>query len=263
MGRRWTWTRFIRGRFEHPCWSPPPRSRPLHPGWPLPRQQVAALPLRPPLSLWLRHPRRAALFVAVRPYTMLPYARLSHLYALADQCNRERIPGAFVQCGIYRGGSAAVLAATALNRPVQLFDSFQGCPSPGPDDVSMHGRHGEAGEAAASMADVQGLLRRLDMHRNPLVTIYPGWFHDTIPSAAKEMGPLALLHLDGDWFESTKVCMEHLYPLVVSGGIVYADDMGYWLGTKRAIAEYFVDRGMEMPAVQWVDHTGAWWRKGC
>ena len=214
-----------------------------------------------PLSLWLRHPRRAALFVAVRPYTMLPYARLSHLYALADQCNRERITGAFVQCGVWRGGSAAVLASLAANRSVELFDSFQGCPPPGREDVSMHGRRGEAGEAEASRQDVLGLLRRLGMNMNRLVTINEGWFHYTVPATSQRIDTIALLHLDCDWYESTKVCLEHLYPKVVSGGFVYVDDYGYWPAVQQAIEEYFWKRKEPVPVVRWVDHTGAWWRK--
>ena len=142
-----------------------------------------------PLSLWLRHPRRAALFVAVRPYTMLPYARLSHLYALADQCNRDRIPGAFVQCGVWKGGSAAVMADRAVQsyRDLFLFDSFKGCPSPGPYDVSMSGRVGSVGEAAAKFTDVDGLFVRLGICPNDRwenwVRVLPGWFHEPLPAA--------------------------------------------------------------------------------
>ena len=111
------------------------------------------------------------------------------------------------------------------------------------------------------MAYVQGLLRRLDMHMNPLVTIYPGWFHDTILSAAKEMGPLAILHLDGDWYESTKVCMEELYPLVAKNGCVIVDDYFYWKGARMAVGDYFGGQQGPRPAVHRVDHAGAWWRK--
>lgn len=216
-----------------------------------------------PMSLWVRHPRQAALFVAVRPYTMLPFARMERLYALADQCNRDRIPGAFVQCGVWKGGSAAVLADLAEQggRRLFLFDSFQGCPTPGPDDVSMHGRPGQVGEAESGLQDLTGLLRRLGLHLYRHIRICPGWFDATLATVAPEIGNIALLHLDCDWYESTKLCLEHLYPKVVTGGVVYCDDLGYWQGVRKALEEYFVRQGDRMPALNWVDYSGAWWRK--
>lgn len=217
-----------------------------------------------PLRLWLTNPRRALLFVAVRPYTMLPYLRLSKLAELADECNRQGIPGAFVQCGVWKGGSAAVLESSAVEgaRSLWLLDSFSGCPDPGPDDVSVHGEKGQAGVAAAKMEYVVGLL--LDLGMNPIrddLWIVRGWFDKTIPFVSARVPRISLLHLDCDWYESTKVCMENLYPQVECGGFVFVDDLGYWLGARKAIKEYFALRGLEMPNLTWVDHTGAWWQK--
>jgi len=216
-----------------------------------------------PLSLWARRPRQAALFVAARPYTMLPYGRMERLYGLAEQCTREKIPGAFVQCGVWKGGSAAVLAdlAERSDRRLFLFDSFQGCPPPGPNDVSVHGRPGLAGEAAAAMQDVTGLLRRLGMNMNRHVWIYPGWFDRTVPDTAAVIGRIALLHLDCDWYDSVRSCMASLYPRVVSGGYVVVDDYFYWRGARMAVGDYFGRSGDPRPAVHRVDHAGAWWRK--
>jgi len=224
-----------------------------------------------PLSLWARRPRQAALFVAVRPYTMLPYGRMERLYGLAEQCNREKIPGAFVQCGVWKGGSAAVLADQAERsaRRLFLFDSFQGCPPPGPNDVSVHGRRGEIGEATASQWDVEGLLMRLGICPYDACAcerwlhVVPGCLEETLPIVEGRIGRIALLHLDVDWYKSTKVCMEYLYDRVTSGGFIYADDYGYWPAVKQAVQEYFWRRNKPMPVVQWGDHTGVWWRKGC
>ena len=217
-----------------------------------------------PLRLWLTNPRRALLFVAVRPYTMLPYKRLAKLAELADECNHNRIPGAFVQCGVWRGGSAAVLESIAVEaaRPLWLLDSFQGCPEPGPSDVSMCGRKGQEGEAAAKMEDLVGLMLDLGLkpNRDPL-WIVRGWFENTAPLVATKLPRISLLHLDCDWYESTKVCMDNLYTQVEYGGYVFVDDLGYWLGARKAIREYFALRGLEMPRLTWVDHTGAYWQK--
>jgi len=213
-----------------------------------------------PLRLWLTNPRRALLFVAVRPYTMLPYVRLAKLAALAEDCDRRNIPGAFVQCGVWKGGSAAVLAALADGRQIELFDTFDGCPPPTPADVSMYGRPGQAGEAAANVQDLLCLLDSLGLSISR-IRVHTGLMSRTVPRSADSVGPVSLLHLDADWYESTKVCMERLYPLVGCGGFVFVDDLGYWLGAMKAVREYFALRGLEMPKLTWVDHTGAFWQK--
>ena len=216
-----------------------------------------------PLRLWLSNPRRALLFVAVRPYTMLPYARLAKLAELADECNRRNIPGAFVQCGVWRGGSAAVLESIALEdrRSVWLLDSFAGCPEPGPHDVSMYGRKGEAGEAMASSSELAGLLYDLGLNalREGLHVIV-GWFDKTLLSVAPKVPGICLLHLDCDWYESTHMCMERLYPFVWPGGYVVVDDFGHWMGAQKAVSEYFGARGIPLPKLTWIDHTCVWWR---
>lgn len=216
-----------------------------------------------PWKDWLT-PSKALLFLAVRPYTMLPYARLSQLYALAERCNRERIPGAFVQCGVWRGGSAAVLATIAQKgrRRLYLYDSFQGCPEPGPMDITPQAnRPGERGEACAPQTDVESLLTRLGIVADGWLHIFPGWFQESIPLTARAVDKIALLHLDADWYESTSVCMQHLYPRVVHGGFVYCDDFGYWNGAREAVVRSLAQYGDFPKDWHWVDHTGVWWRK--
>lgn len=92
--------------------------------------------------------------------------------------------------------------------------------------------------------------------------IHSGWFQDTVPLAAREIGPIAVLRLDGDLYDSTRVCLEHLYPLVVKGGFVYVDD---WIGSgcRMACEEFFRNNGInpylhvaDAYAVYWVKHEG-------
>ena len=214
----------------------------------------------PALRDWLP-PSKALLFLAVRPYTMLSRARLHALYTLAGVCNREKIPGAFVECGVWKGGSAAVLAARRGGRNLHLFDSFAGCPAPSPLDVNHVGRQGEAGEAAASVRDVLGLLQALGLSSDQdQTTIYPGWFDETVPKASREIGRIALLHIDADWFASTWMCLSRFYPLVAPGGYVVIDDYGHWAGARKAVDEYREQEGIA-ELIRWSDGTGVWWRK--
>jgi hypothetical protein len=53
---------------------------------------------------------------------------------------------------------------------------------------------------------------------------------------------IAILRLDTDWYESTRIELEQLFPLVVAGGIVIIDDYGKWAGSRAAVDEYFSDK---------------------
>lgn len=68
--------------------------------------------------------------------------------------------------------------------------------------------------------------------------IRQGWFEDTVSLWAEASRPIAVLRLDGDWYESTLVCLTHLFPLVVSGGYIIIDDYGSWEGCTKAVHEY-------------------------
>jgi hypothetical protein len=68
-------------------------------------------------------------------------------------------------------------------------------------------------------------------------TTVQGWFSETVPGYNFNE-PIAVLRLDGDWYESTMVCLEHLYPLVVKGGLIVIDDYYMWDGCARAVHEY-------------------------
>ena len=81
--------------------------------------------------------------------------------------------------------------------------------------------------------------------------VHEGWFQDTLPQAIKEIDRIAILRLDGDYYESTKVCLEYLYPKVVRGGAVIVDD---WClkGCREACEEYFKAHQID-PLIHFVD----------
>ena len=75
---------------------------------------------------------------------------------------------------------------------------------------------------------------------------------DTIPGEIPEK--IALLRLDTDWYESTKHELTHLYPRLVSGGVLIVDDYGYWKGSRKAVDEYF-EQNDQRPLLVRVDAT--------
>ena len=101
--------------------------------------------------LWKNKLKKLRLMWVVKPYTMMEYPRLSKLYELAEETERNGIEGSIVECGVWHGGSAGMLAAISRShkseRAIWLFDSFEGLPEPGAIDVNIHGKKGKKGAA--------------------------------------------------------------------------------------------------------------------
>lgn len=203
----------------------------------------------------------------VQPYTMVGFGRLISAYDAVRVVDREHVPGAIVECGVFKGGSTAVMTmAASPERKIWMFDSFEGLPEPGALDgeqaVTYAGNRG--GGALAPIDRCVGPLEtvehlffdvlRIDRAR---VFIRKGWFQDTLPAARHEIGPIAVLRLDGDWYESTKVCLDNLYDLVSPGGYVIIDDYGYWEGARKAVDEFLAARGLAVE-LERVDESALW-----
>jgi O-methyltransferase len=210
-----------------------------------------------------------AAIARVRKYTMVADEGLATLFQQVVHVDQQGIPGAVVECGVWHGGCVALAAIAHLThgegtRDLHLFDSFEGIPEPvaGLDgeravaDARGRFKASPGGQLAVAWdyAERGGpgtpdgaidLLTGVGYDRD-LIHIHKGWFQDTVPSVAPHIGHIALLHLDGDWYESTKVCLDHLYDQVVPGGFVIVDDYGAYEGCRQAVDE-FLDRQQTRP----------------
>lgn len=195
------------------------------------------------------------LFAKVRRHTMVGYTDLSLLHDLCGRLNEQNIPGSFVECGVWRGGCAAVMASQLIDRQLNLFDSFEGLPEPteadGKTAIDYSGGRSSGNlttisKCVGTVEDVQNLFRALGVDMRQVV-FHRGWFEHTVPAAVSSLGSIALLRLDGDWYESTKVCLENLYDLVVPGGIVILDDYNTWEGCKKATDAFRAERNITAP----------------
>src|SRR5262249_36703065 len=161
-------------------------------------------------------------------YTMLTHARLRGLYNAVRTVIREGVPGDIVECGTAEGGSALLMAMTLKrhggDRHLWAFDTFAGMPSPRANDPPQAWRY--VGTVRQDVDRGRDIFYRWDIREN--FTLVPGLFQDTLPRAA--VGQIAVLHLDGDWYESVKVCLECLYDRISPGGIIQIDDYGHWSG---------------------------------
>ena len=204
----------------------------------------------------------------IRPYTLLSEARLFSLYSLARQICLDDIPGNFVECGSYKGGSAALLAVVIKRyslrpRLVYAFDTFEGMPEPTEAD-KHHGIPANltvwgAGTLKAPLTDnLDVICQSLDV--GDIVIAVKGLFAQTLPESKSQIGSIALLHADGDWYESTMDIFNNIYDRVVPNGFIQIDDYGHWEGCKNAIHEFERGCGQSF-ALRVIDYTGVWFQK--
>src|SRR5215475_2762822 len=200
-------------------------------------------------------PRFAEIYEKCRAHTMTSVERLYALYKSVEYIVSADIPGDFAEAGVWQGGSCMLIAETLMalgdrSRRIFLFDTFEGHPKPDTEkDVDLWGNraidewqrvvgddnHGKW--AYVSLEDVRANLARTGYPAERLVFV-KGLLEQTVANTPA-IGPLALMRLDTDWYASTKAGLEHLYPQLVSGGILIIDDYGHYKGQQQAVDEYF------------------------
>ena len=213
------------------------------------------------------------LFKKVYPYTMVGYPRLSNAYELAKIVKNQKLEGVFAECGVWKGGCAAVMAFVAqkegIGRKTWLFDSFEGLPEPTKEDGKMaadyaqnksEGKLETINKCVGTLDEVKKILFEILKINPKNIVIEKGWFQDTLPFAKQKIGKISILRLDGDWYESTKVCLENLYDNVVKEGYIIIDDYSYWEGAKRALDEFFAERNIKPELIK-IDSAGVYFKK--
>lgn len=187
----------------------------------------------------LRYPVMLRLFYKVRFYTMVDIPRLKMLFRLVREIDKLKIQGDIVECGVYKGGSAAVMAYARRNnldsKDVWLFDSFEGLPPPTKVDGEEAFRQYHKGFCLGTVREVKEIFNKLKM-MNQDVHIVKGWFKQTLPAA--KIAKISLLHIDADWYESVSLCLETFYNKVSEGGFIVLDDYGCWEGCRKATDEF-------------------------
>lgn len=175
-------------------------------------------------------------------------------FELAEHCILDNIGGDFVECGVFAGTQVAAMAYACqkynYTKKIHLFDSFEGIPQAGIyDDKTITDCIGiGAGElkttnvSSCSLDQVRHHMVEWAINLE-LLEFHKGWFQDTVPQIIKDINTIAILRLDGDLYESTKICLEYLHPLVVSGGYVIIDDYAL-TGCRKAVEEYHSKVGL-------------------
>ncbi|CAN1210487.1 hypothetical protein TUMEXPCC7403_09845 [Tumidithrix helvetica PCC 7403] len=204
----------------------------------------------------------------VRPFTLLSEARLYSLYAETKRICLEDIEGDFVECGVFKGGASTLMAAvinrySRRSRKLYAFDTFAGMPEP--TDLDRHNgipANDTPDGVGTLSAPIVENLSRIAKQLNVTEIIEPvqGLFADTLPIYVQKIVGIALLHADGDWYESTMDIFNNLYDLVIPNGMIQVDDYGHWEGCRVALHDFERLRNAHFDLRQ-IDYTGVSFHK--
>ena len=219
---------------------------------------------------------RIKLIKDILPYTMVGRGGLIATHDIVVAIEQQHLVGGLVECGIAQGGCSALMLSTSdsyyaayshKGRDAWLFDSFEGLPEPTAEDGVLRKPQGKdrsswdlaKGYCLGTQEEVEDLLFNKFGFDRDKVHLVKGWFQDTLPEYREQVGDIAVLRIDGDWYESTKCCLENLYEQVVDGGYVILDDYAL-VGCRKAVDKFFSSRG-ENPEVVLDGRGGGWFRK--
>jgi O-methyltransferase len=228
---------------------------------------------------WLRPQAVEEMLSRVQRYSMVPRESLVELTAQVGAMLFDDVPGDIVECGVWRGGSALLMAdclrrAGISDRKVWLCDSFQGLPAPAEIDGEAALRFASdtdnpryRNNCLATLDDVQEIARSLGLIDH--VEFVQGWFDTTLPVLRSRIGAIALLRIDADWYSSVRCCLDNLYDVVAEGGLVVFDDYHAYEGCAIAVHEFLGDRklghvleGFSFESAEITSYHGAVFRKG-
>lgn len=180
---------------------------------------------------------------------------LTELHKAVVKAESEDLPGILVEAGCALGGSALVIAASkARSRPFHVYDVFSTIPPPSErDGPDAHERYGliASGQATGIRGEsyygyredlIDSIQRTFTDFGYPTVEnniqLIKGLYEDTL----EVTDPVAMAHIDSDWYDSVYLCLQRIVPMLVRGGTLVIDDYDDWSGCRAAVDEYFADK---------------------
>jgi hypothetical protein len=166
----------------------------------------------------------------------------------------QSLPGAIVECGIFKGASFVRFGAfrnlfgNSYSKKLIGFDIFGKFPESDYSDDQKY-REGFINETGGGVSiSIDQLYQVLSLKKIENVELVKGDVTKTIPAYLKENAHLriSLLNMDTDVYEPAVTILEQLYPRIVRGGILIVDDYGVFPGETKAVDDYFADKDVEI-----------------
>jgi O-methyltransferase len=194
----------------------------------------------------------------VKPHSMVETIGIDMLFRICEKVIVNNIEGDFVETGVWEGGLSAIflrkIIKNNLNKKLYLYDTFEGMPEPTVIDVKTTEEMGfrahrewintkDYGKefsdwCRASLDRVKDTLSQVTLDYEKHTFFIKGKVEDTLLDSKNLPDKISVLRLDTDWYTSTKIEMEVLYPKVVKNGYIIIDDYYHWRGCKKAVDEY-------------------------
>ena len=189
--------------------------------------------------------RANALTYCARP------GKLEIVHECARRVEEAGVPGLFLEAGVAMGGSAIVIAKTkAAARELRLYDVFEMLPPPSDnDDAKSHAvfRDFASGSVTGAVdrnyvahaGDLVAFTRE-NMRRTGVdpdaanIRFVKGLYQETLAID----GPVAFAHIDCDWYDSVKLCIDRIAPRMSEHGIMLFDDYNSFEGCRKAVDEW-------------------------
>ncbi len=195
--------------------------------------------------------------------TMIGMVRLNCIQECVETALRDAVPGDLLEAGVWRGGAVILMRAVlkvygVFDRTVWAADSFRGLPTPDASSFTQDLAVDLSGfdELAVGVEQVKTNFARYGL-LDDQVAFLEGWFKDTLPHAPIDR--LAVLRLDGDYYESTIQILEALYHKVSPGGFVIVDDYLHLDACKQAVDDFRAAFSVRDEIVE-VDWNSVYWR---
>jgi len=197
-------------------------------------------------------------------YSMTNFERMWSLIQSFHHVRQESLVGDFVECGVWKGGNIILLKKLIekfnFKKNIYGFDTFEGMVEPSFYDVNYNNKSAkkmfdehkkkDIGFDMCSLDDVKRNIKKNTKTDN--IFLIKGKVENTLKNKKKLPKKISILRLDTDFYESTKIELEILFPRLVKGGVLIVDDYGFWKGAKKAVDEYFCDYRQFM---HYVDHS--------
>jgi len=206
-----------------------------------------------------------------KKYSMTSYERMYATLSATKYVVNNQIKGDFVECGVWQGGDSLLMAMTlsqmkVKDRKIYLFDTFEGMTEPSKNDKDNSGLPASLlldntdkgnGDNVWCIADIEKVKNNFTFSDYPdeMVQFVKGDVGTTLKDEKNLPDDIALLRLDTDWYESTKIELEVLFPRLVKGGVCLIDDYGHWQGARKAVDEY-LEKNQIYPLIYVIDYTG-------
>lgn len=196
-------------------------------------------------------------------YSMTTKERMWALISSINYVSNKNIKGDFVECGVWKGGNLILYnllnQKMNLNRKIYGYDTFEGMPLPSRYDFKYDGRSAldlynqrtksEDGWCKSTLDEVEKNILKECSDQN--ISLIKGKVENTLLIEKNIPEKISILRLDTDFYESTKIELEILFPRLEKNGILIIDDYGNYKGARKAVDEYFKTK----PFLIYIDHT--------